>query len=92
MPLHVGKKRTVSTAISEIIDYVKNDAKTDRGRLITSYECDSRMADAEFYFAKQQYIRTTAIICTTTSSSILSRLTVIGSFVIFGEVLRRSAG
>lgn len=59
MPLHVGKKRTVSTAISDIIDYVKNDAKTDRGRLITSYECDSRMADAEFYFAKQQYIRTT---------------------------------
>lgn len=59
MPLHVGKKRTVSTAISEIIDYVKNDAKTDRGRLITSYACDSRMADAEFYFAKQQYIRTT---------------------------------
>lgn len=59
MPLHVGKKRTVSIAISEIIDYVKNDAKTDRGRLITSYECDSRMADAEFYFAKQQYIRTT---------------------------------
>ena len=59
MPLHVGKKRTVSTAISEIIDYVKNDAKTDQGRLITSYECDSRMADAEFYFAKQQYIRTT---------------------------------
>ena len=59
MPLHVGKKRTVSTAISDIIDYVKNDAKTDRGRLITSYACDSRMADAEFYFAKQQYIRTT---------------------------------
>ena len=59
MPLHVGKKRTVSTAISEIIDYVKNDTKTDKGRLITSYECDSRMADAEFYFAKQQYIRTT---------------------------------
>ena len=49
MPLHVGKKRTVSTAISEIIDYVKNDAKTDQGRLITSYECDSRMADAEFF-------------------------------------------
>ena len=59
MPLHVGKKRTVSTAISDIIDYVKNDAKTDHGRLITSYECDSRMADAEFYFAKQQYIRMT---------------------------------
>lgn len=59
MPLHVGKKRTASTAISDIIDYVKNDAKTDKGRLITSYACDSRMADAEFYFAKQQYVRTT---------------------------------
>ena len=59
MPLHVGKRRTVSTAISDIIDYVKNDDKTGKGRLITSYECDSRMADAEFYFAKQQYIRTT---------------------------------
>lgn len=59
MPLHVGKKQSCSTAIRRIIDYVKNDAKTDKGRLITSYECDSRMADAEFYFAKQQYIRTT---------------------------------
>ena len=59
MPLHVGKKQSCSTAIRRIIDYVKNDAKTDKGRLITSYECDSRMADAEFYFTKQQYIRTT---------------------------------
>ena len=48
MPLHVGKGRTESRAISEIIDYVANPQKTDHGRLITGYECDSRVADAQF--------------------------------------------
>ena len=59
MPLHTGKGRTVGKAISAIIDYVKNPDKTDEQRLITSYECDSRMADAEFLFSKQQYVRNT---------------------------------
>ncbi len=47
MPLHVGKGRTESRAISDIIDYVANPQKTDNGRLITGYACDSRTADAE---------------------------------------------
>ena len=55
MPLHTGKGRTVGTAISDIIDYVQNPQKTDNGRLITSYQCDSRIADAEFLFNKRQY-------------------------------------
>ncbi len=59
MPLHVGKGRTMGKAISSIINYVKNPAKTNGERLITSYECDSRMADAEFLFSKQQYVRNT---------------------------------
>ena len=42
MPLHVGKGRTESRAISDIIDYVANPKKTDNGRLITGYGCDSR--------------------------------------------------
>ncbi len=54
--LHVGKGRTVGTAIRDIIDYVKNPDKTDNGRLITSYQCDSRIADAEFLFSKRQYL------------------------------------
>ena len=49
MPLQFGKGRTESRAISEIIDYVANPQKTDHGRLITGYECDSRVADAEFH-------------------------------------------
>ena len=59
MPLHIGKGRTESRAISKIIDYVANPEKTDHGRLITGYECDSRVADAEFMLAKRQYIAAT---------------------------------
>ena len=59
MPLHTGKGRTVGKAISDIIDYVENPEKTDHGRLITSYQCDSRIADAEFLFTKKRYIQKT---------------------------------
>ena len=59
MPLHVGKGRTESRAISDIIDYVANPQKTDDGKLITGYACDSRTADAEFLLAKRQYIAAT---------------------------------
>lgn len=50
MPLHVGKGRTAGTAIAAIIDYVENPEKTDNGKLITSWQCDSRVADSEFLF------------------------------------------
>ena len=59
MPLHIGKGRTESQAVSDIIDYVENPQKTDNGRLITGYGCDSRTADAEFLLAKRQYIAAT---------------------------------
>lgn len=59
MPLHIGKGRTVGQAISDIIDYVENPQKTDNGRLITGYACDSRTADAEFALAKREYISLT---------------------------------
>ena len=41
MPLHVGKGRNISTAISDIIDYVENPQKTDFGKFIYGYECDT---------------------------------------------------
>ena len=59
MPLHVGKGRTVGWAIRDIIGYVQNPDKTDGGRLIACYECDSRTADAEFLLAKRQYTAAT---------------------------------
>lgn len=59
MSLHTGKGRTVGTAISDIIDYAENPEKTDNGKLITSYQCDSRTADAEFLLSKRQYLAKT---------------------------------
>ncbi len=59
MPLHTGKGRTESQAVSDIIDYVSNPQKTDNGRLVTGFACDSRVADAEFLLAKREYISTT---------------------------------
>ena len=59
MPLRAGKGSTVGKAISDIIDHVKNLEKTDRSRLITSYQCDSRVADAQFLLDKQTYIART---------------------------------
>ena len=59
MPLHVGKGRTESRAISDIIDYVANPQKTDNGRLITGFACDSRTVDAELLLAKKQCIAAT---------------------------------
>ena len=59
MPLHLGKGRDFSTAIADIIDYVENPQKTDNGRFISGYECDTRTADNEFLLAKRQYINST---------------------------------
>ncbi len=59
MPLHTGKGRTMGKAIRDILDYVKNPDKTDHGRLVTSYGCNSQIADAEFLFAKRQYTAAT---------------------------------
>ena len=59
MPLHTGKGRDVSTAIAGIIDYVENPQKTEYGKYIFGYECDSRTADAEFLLSKRQYLNLT---------------------------------
>ena len=59
IPLHIGKGRTESTAINQIIDYVANPQKTDNGKFITGYECDTRTVDAEFLLMKRQYISAT---------------------------------
>jgi hypothetical protein len=55
MPLHIGRGRTVSTAISDIIGYAENPGKTDDGRLVTGYGCNARIADAEFVISKREY-------------------------------------
>ena len=53
--MKISKTMTKSSAVSAIIDYVQNPQKTDNGRLITSYACDSRSADDEFMLSKKEY-------------------------------------
>lgn len=59
MPLHVGKGRDVSTAIADIIDYAENPQKTDFGKFIYGYACDTQIADAQFLLSKRQYVNLT---------------------------------
>ena len=55
MPLHIGKGRSVGTAVSDILEYVKDAEKTDQGRLVTCFQCNPEIADAEFCFSKRRY-------------------------------------
>ena len=55
MALHIGKGRNVGTAIRDIIDYVENPDKTEGGRLVTGYQCNPKIADAEFLLFKNLY-------------------------------------
>ena len=57
--LHVGKGRTIGTAIRDIIDYVENPDKTEGGQLVTGYQCNPKIADAEFLLLKRQYLQKT---------------------------------
>ncbi len=59
MPLHNRKDRTTKNSISNIIDYVENPGKTDNGRLITCWQCEGRVAHAEFVYTKEEYLRKT---------------------------------
>ncbi len=59
MPLHTGKGRSVGAAIHDIIDYVKNPEKTERGQFVIGYQCSAKLADREFHYAKKLYIQKT---------------------------------
>ena len=55
IPLHTGKNRSIGQAFKNILSYVENHDKTENGRLITCFQCNSEIASAEFLFAKHQY-------------------------------------
>ena len=41
---------------AQILTFLSNPQKTDKGRLVTGFARDSRVADAEFLLAKREYI------------------------------------
>lgn len=55
IPLHIGKGKSVQSALGRTIVYVENPNKTHEGELISSYQCDPLIAEKEFLFAKSRY-------------------------------------
>ena len=53
--LHKNKGKSVAACLKSRTDYAKNPDKTNRGELVSSYECSSLTADEEFMLSKRQY-------------------------------------
>lgn len=53
--LHKNKGRSIARCLKDRIDYVKNPDKTEGGELITSYECDPKLADDQFALSASIY-------------------------------------
>lgn len=59
IPLHAQKGRTMHQCIKERTDYVSDDAKTEDGKYISSYECSPETVDLEFAATKNEYEKIT---------------------------------
>ena len=59
IPMHVNKGKTIAQSLGDRTDYAKNPEKTDKGELVTGYQCDPMTVDEEFMLSKRQYEQTT---------------------------------
>ena len=55
IPMHVNKGKNLAQSLSDRTDYAKNPDKTDKGELVTGYQCDPMTVDEEFMLSKRQY-------------------------------------
>lgn len=53
--LHITKGGTVAQCLRDRTDYAQNPEKTEKGNLVTGYECDPMTVDEEFLLSKRQY-------------------------------------
>ena len=53
--LHKNKGKSVAACLKSRTDYAKNPDKTNRGALVSSYQCSHLTADEEFMLSKRQY-------------------------------------
>ena len=54
--LHINKGKTIAQTITDRTDYAENPDKTRKGELVTGYQCDPHVADAEFLLSKHKYL------------------------------------
>lgn len=55
IPLHVNKGKTIAQSLGDRTDYAKNPEKTEKGELVTGYQCDPMTVDEELMLSKRQY-------------------------------------
>ena len=55
IPLHVNKGKPIAQSLGDRTDYAKNPEKTEKGELVTGYQCDPMTVDEEFMLSKRQY-------------------------------------
>ena len=53
--LHVNKGKTIAQSLGDRTGYAKNPEKTEKGELVTGYQCDPMTVDEEFMLSKRQY-------------------------------------
>ena len=72
IPMHINKGKYLVQCLRDRTDYAQNPEKTEKGELVTSYECDPMTCDEEFILSKHQYEHITGRRQKTTSSPIRS--------------------
>ena len=53
--MHKNKGKSVAACLKSRTDYAQNPDKTNKGELVSSYECSPLTADEEFMLSKRQY-------------------------------------
>ena len=53
--MHKNKGKTVAQCLHDRTAYALNPDKTNGGELVSAYQCNPQIADAEFLFSKRQY-------------------------------------
>ena len=53
--LHKNKGKSVAACLKSRTDYAQNPDKTNRGELVSSYQCSPLTVDEEFLLSKRQY-------------------------------------
>lgn len=53
--MHINKGKTLAQCLEARTDYAQNPEKTEKGNLVTAYECDPMTCDEEFLLSKRQY-------------------------------------
>ena len=55
IPMHRNKGKTVAKCLHDRTAYALNPDKTRGGDLVSAYQCNPQIVDAEFLFSKRQY-------------------------------------